>query len=121
MKTLRILSVLFLTMILLTVNVSKAWAVPPLPSSYYGTVKMDGANVPIGTQVSAFINGVQYASSPYLLYGDDTVYSINVPGDDPATIPVEGGVPGDTVVFHVGNLLAVRLHPGWGEAILSSI
>lgn len=98
-------------MILLTVNVSKAWAVPGLPSSYYGTVKMDGANVPTGTQVSAFINGVQYAISPSLVYGDDTVYSINVPGDDPATIPIEGGVPGDTVVFQVGNMLADQTAP----------
>jgi hypothetical protein len=62
-------------------------ALPPLPSSFYGTVKVDGANVPLGTIVSAWINGVWYA--------------------DPATPgTIEGGVEGDTVVFHIGGLEA---------------
>jgi hypothetical protein len=75
-------------------------APPPIPASFYGTVKSNGFNVPIFTQVSARINGIQYATSPYSLFNGDTVYSLNVPGDDPSTPGViEGGVPGDTVVF----------------------
>jgi hypothetical protein len=84
-------------------------APPPLPASFYGTVKSNGDNVPIGTQVSARINGVQYALSPYLGYNGETVYSLNVPGDDPGTPGIiEGGVPGDTIVFFVGGKQAAQ-------------
>ena len=39
------------------------------------------------------------------LYQGDTVYSNNVPGDDPATPDViEGGVEGNLVYFHIGSL-----------------
>jgi hypothetical protein len=80
---------------------------PVLPSSYYGTVKSKGANVPPGTQVTARINGHIYATSYYMLDNDDTVYSVNVPGDILSTPGViEGGVAGDTVVFFVGNTQA---------------
>ena len=84
-------------------------APPPLPASFYGTVKSSGENVPIGTQVSARINGVQYAVSPYTVFNGETVYSLNVPGDDPETPGIiEGGVPGDTIVFFVGSIQAAQ-------------
>jgi hypothetical protein len=82
---------------------------PPLPASFYGTVKSNGGNVPTGTVVSARIKGIQYALSPYSVYAGETVYSLNVPGDDLDTPGViEGGVPGDTIVFFVGNVQAVQ-------------
>ncbi len=40
-----------------------ALAFPPLPSSFYGTVKVDGVNVPDGTRVQAVITGVPYAEA----------------------------------------------------------
>ncbi len=84
-------------------------APPPLPASFYGTVKSSGENVPIGTQVSARINGVQYAVSPYTVFNGETVYSLNVPGDDPETPGIiEGGVSGDTIVFFVGSIQAAQ-------------
>ena len=114
MKKLRILSVLLLTTGMLFYNVSTVLAFPPFPSSFFGTVKLDGANVPAGTQVSAFINGVQYASSPYNLYDGNTVYSLNVPGDDPSTPDViEGGATGDSVFFYIGSTKADQTAP-WG-------
>ena len=107
MKTFRIPILLLITLGLCFVNFSKVLAVPPLPSSFYGTVKSNGSNIPIGTQVSAWINGVQYAISPYMVDGGDTVYNMSVPGDDLATPDViEGGVPGDTVIFYVGSTQA---------------
>jgi hypothetical protein len=112
MKTFRISTILLITLVLLFVNVATVLAVPPLPSSFYGTVKANGANVPGCIQVSARINGVQYALSHFLLYGDDTVYSLDVPGDDPETTGViEGGVPGNTVDFYVGNVKADQTAP----------
>jgi hypothetical protein len=75
-----------------------------LPSTFYGTVKVDGTNVPAGTVVSAKINGVQYASTIVITYLGDTSYSLDIPGDDfetPGTI--EGGVEGDTIDFYIGT------------------
>jgi hypothetical protein len=78
-----------------------------LPSSFYGTVKVDGENVSDGTIVSTWINGVKYAETTVLLYAGDTLYSLNVPGDDLATPgTIEGGVEGDTVIFYIGDLVA---------------
>ena len=88
---------------LLTASVPPVLAFPPLPSSFYGTVKVDGTNVPLGTMVSAWINGVQYASASVSLYAGDTVHSLIVPGDDPDVPGKDGGVPGETIVFYIGN------------------
>jgi uncharacterized repeat protein (TIGR02543 family) len=112
MKKLRIIFVLLITTGMLLLDISTALAVPPFPASFYGTVKLDGANVPAGTQVYAFINNIQYGSSPYMLYNGDTVYSLNVPGDDISTPGViEGGTTGDTVVFRVGSSRADQTVP----------
>ena len=79
-------------------------AVPPLPSGFYGTISVNGANAPVGARVSAKINGTQYAYTSVLLYQGQTVYSLDVPGDDPATPGViEGGVQGDIIVFWVAG------------------
>jgi hypothetical protein len=109
MKTLHRLTTLLLTLVILFINVPTALAFPPLPSSFYGTVKINGANVPAGTQVSARINGVQYALSSYRLYNGNTVYSLDIPGDDSSTPgTIEGGVEGNTVVFFIGTNQATQ-------------
>jgi hypothetical protein len=97
---------------LLFASVSPALAMPPLPSSFYGTVKVNGVNATAGTQVSAKINGTQYAYTIVQLYQGDMVYSLDVPGDDPATTGViEGGVAGDTVVLWVDGTPANETTP----------
>jgi hypothetical protein len=88
----------------LITNVTLARAVPPLPSSFYGRVKQNGQNVPLGAYVSAWINGNQFAYSKTVLYQGDTVYSLDVPGDDASTPAIEGGVQGDTIVFKINGL-----------------
>ena len=66
--------------------------------------RLTASNVPAGTVVTARINGVQYASAVIATYLGDTVFSLNVPGDDTDSPGViDGGVPGDTVVFYVGS------------------
>ena len=95
--------VIGITLALMAAVVPSAWALPPLPSSFYGTVKANSANVPVGTPVTALINGVPYAATTVTLYLSDTVYSLDVPGDDPTTPGViEGGREGDTIVFRIG-------------------
>ena len=82
-------------------------APPILPSSFYGTVKINGQNPSDGTLISAVINGVTYNSSQVALYLGQAVYSLNVPGDDPATpLTIEGGTAGDKIQFLIGEILA---------------
>jgi hypothetical protein len=102
-KVCRLFSAILIAISMLSVNKITALAVPPLPSSFYGTVKVNGSNVSVGTIVSAWINGVQYAYTESLLYQGDSVYALDIPGDDPATIAIEGGAPGDTVEFRVNG------------------
>jgi hypothetical protein len=103
MKAQNIVIATVMAFALLLSNVSTVLAVPPLPSSFYGTVMIGWVKAPIGTVVSARINGVQYASMVTIANGGDTVYFFDVPGDDLTTPEVEGGVAGNTIVFYVGN------------------
>ena len=109
MKTQRTIFAVIMILTMLMTNVSTVHALPPLPSTIYGTVKVDGVNVPLGTAVTAWVNGVEYASTLTTEYLSDSVYSVDVPGDDPATAGIlEGGIEGDTIVFHIGDLVAVE-------------
>jgi len=82
-------------------------AVPPLPSSFYGTVQINGENVEVGTVISAWIDGVQYASTTVILHEGVSVFAIDVPGDDTSTSGIiEGGKQGEPIVFKIGDLVA---------------
>lgn len=81
-------------------------AFPPLPASFYGTVKVSDANVPDGTLVRALIDGQVYAEARTQTYEGNTVYSVDVKGDDPATPEREGGSPEAVVTFEVGGVQA---------------
>jgi hypothetical protein len=82
------------------------WAVPPLPSSFYGTVKVNGDNVPDGTLVRTLIDGQVYAQGHTQTYQGDSVYSLDVPGDDTGTAARDGGYEGETIEFEIGGVLA---------------
>ena len=96
---------IILLVLLLSWN-SAVTAMPPLPSSFYGTVKADGKNVQSGSRVIALIDGVEYAWADVEMYGGDTVYSLDIPGDDAATPQVEGGHFGDTITFKIADKIA---------------
>jgi len=99
--------ILAATVLVLSQPVSAA-APPPFPSSFWGTVKYNGENVTIGATVTAWINGVQYASGLTELYEGNTVFSLDVAGDQAETPAIEGGKAGDTVVFKVNGAIAVE-------------
>ena len=80
-----------------------ALAFPPLPSSFYGTVKINNSNAPDGTWIKALINGHVFAETQTITYQGDSVYSLDVPGDDSSTSVVEGGREGDSLVFIIGG------------------
>ncbi|MEM7130085.1 MAG: discoidin domain-containing protein [Chloroflexota bacterium] len=81
-------------------------AAPPLPASLYGIVTLNEADIPAGTTVSAWINGVQYAEISSAMGDGRSVFLMDVPADDPDTTAVEGGVAGDTIIFQVDGVQA---------------
>ncbi|MBW6465865.1 MAG: choice-of-anchor J domain-containing protein [Brevefilum sp.] len=98
------LAIMVLACVLLA-TFSVARAELPAPSSFYGQVKINNENVPDGTVVSAWIDGVPYATTNTYTHEGHSVYALDVPGDDPATLDeIEGGQDGDTVVFKIGEL-----------------
>lgn len=80
-------------------------AIPPLPSSFYGTAKFNGENVSEGTIIRALINGRVVAVSYTILNQGESVYAIDVPGDDPTTPEIEGGKEGDMIRFMLAGFL----------------
>jgi hypothetical protein len=47
-----------------------------------------------------------FAYSQTLTYQGDSVYALDIPGDDASTTEVEGGREGDTIFFKIGGILA---------------
>lgn len=90
-------------------------APPPRPATFYGTVKVNGANPPTWVTVEAQIGGVTYATAPVRAVGNDVVYLIDVPGDRDDQPGKQGGVAGDTIQFRVGGLLCAQTEV-WQEA-----
>ena len=106
MRYLRGLLVGFLVTLILLAAPGRALAFPPLPSSIWGTVKLNGANLSDGTLVEAVISDKVVAYSQTQTYEGNSVYSLNIPGDDPSSAAMEGGREGDTVYFRVGGIQA---------------
>jgi hypothetical protein len=108
-KKFRLYTILILTIGVVLFYAQPVLAFPPLPSGFWGTVKVNGANVSAGTVVSARINGVQYASTIVISDLRNTYYSLDIPGDDTSTSGIiEGGVEGNTVVFFIGTIQATQ-------------
>lgn len=80
---------------------------PRIPAGFYGTVQINGEYVADGTIVSAWINGVQYAETTTFTATINSeqasVYTLEVPGDDPSTPEIEGGEEDDPIVFKVSG------------------
>jgi hypothetical protein len=81
-------------------------AMPGLPSSFYGTVRMNNGNVMDGMVVQAFLGDLMVAQGYTQKYQGGSVYSLSVPADDTGTSVIEGGREGDKIIFKVGGILA---------------
>lgn len=94
------LSFLALFLVLLSLNLTQVAAdsPPSLPSSFWGTVKVDGENVNAGTTVTIKMGDVVLATTHVELFGEDSVYAINIPG--------EMSMEGITLDFFIGGDLA---------------
>ena len=87
-------------------STAPAFAIPSPASSFHGSIRVNDVNLPDGLLVVAWINGEAYASSYTQTDQGNSVYSLEVPGDDPDTPEREGGREGDTVQFELGGVLA---------------
>jgi hypothetical protein len=81
-------------------------AVPQLPSSIYGTAQVNNTPVADGTRIQALIAGQVVAYGNTLTYQGNSVYALDIPGDDPDTTLIDGGKEGDTIQFTIGGLQA---------------
>ncbi len=71
-----------------------------LSSAYYGKATIGGNSAPIGTGISAWIDNVSYPA--FFTVRTPGMYGpMHVNGDEPNTLEVEGGSPGDTVSFRL--------------------
>ena len=77
---------------------------PPIhPSSFYGTVTLNGSYVADGTSISAWIDGIQYADTSTVTFEGKSVYTIEIPADNPSTGEKDGGEEGDIIDFKIGS------------------
>jgi len=101
--------ILFLFPIVIALSLfltTPALAIPPLPSSFYGTVKVNNNNVKAGTLIQALVGEQVYAEGFSKTYQGSSVFALDVPGDDTGTAALEGGRDGDTIQFKIGGVLA---------------
>ena len=106
MKLLSRFLALLTIVIFLSANVRTVSAFPVLPSSFYGEVKVNWMNAPEGTMIEAIIDGTVVATGVVQTYENNSVYAINVPGEDIDTPGRDGGKEGDTISFRVGGQMA---------------
>ncbi len=96
--------VLALSLLLLLAGAPAAKAAPPLPSSFYGAAQLDGAGAPEGALVSAWIDGAKIAETTVRLVNGQSVYALDVLGDDPDTPVIEGGAEGAAIHFRINGV-----------------
>ncbi len=101
----RLIFALALLLALQSLGASRAIAQPALPSSFYGTVKVEGENAPDNSLILAIINDNLVADTRAMLVGEDLVYQMDIPWDDPDTLKIDGGTEGDTIEFYINNNL----------------
>lgn len=89
-------------------NPSSALAFPALPSSFYGTVKLNNTNVPDGTVIQAYTGDLMIAQGYTQTYQGASVYALNVPADNADTPVIDGGREGDRITFKAGGIIATE-------------
>lgn len=98
------ISLLAIVILLLLSFRSAFAAAPVLPSTFYGTVKLNGQLLPPGSTIEAQINGQTVATTLTFSDSGQSVFVIDLPGDDPDTASVvEGGVENQSVQFLVNG------------------
>jgi hypothetical protein len=99
LKPLTLTSILLLTII--ATGLCEAYAIPPLPHTFYGTAKIDGQDMPVGSTIVAKLKGTDLELGRTSITQDyPGKYSLAAKGDDPDTPDKDGAVDGDAIEFY---------------------
>lgn len=98
------------------------------PADFYGDVVRDGQSAPIGTVISAWIDGVEYSTYTTQtegIYGpnadiDPYASFFSVQADDPDTTEKDGAENGDEVLFKI-NGFSTGQTTEWSSSIVRNI
>jgi len=98
-----------LVILALLLSVIPAYAIPPVPHAFYGTLTIVGSPAPVGTVVTAKVGGVQYGSITTTVEGQ---YGSSDPlGDRLLVAPGEGDIEtGDTIYFYANGSVASQTY-----------
>ncbi len=100
MKSSFILALLLMGAVIGVVNAAQ----PPLPTSYWGYVRIAGNLSPMpNTLITVLDAAGNVINNATATSNSDGLYQVNVPWDDPATTQVEGVVSGETITFTVSG------------------
>ena len=101
---------LLLALTLVAAFITPVSAVPQMPHQFYGTVSIDSAPAPEGTEVVARIANVTENFTTAVAANHTYGWSpeFYVLGDDPDTPEKEGGNNGDTIEFYVAGTWATN-------------
>lgn len=101
-----------------------------MPAAYYGDMARDGADAPMGTNISIWVDGTGITSSEYIttangIYGphidlDPSALYLTVPPDNGDTPEKDGGISGDTIAFKINGFTADQTAT-WSSGGVSNI
>lgn len=89
---------------------------PVLPMTVYGTLTLNGGLAANGTTVLALISGTSVATATVSSGG---IYQFTIPGDDPNTPGVQGGIAGNVISFAVSGYLVQQTTTWTSGAIVN--
>ncbi len=111
----RFLRNLVVALLIVALGAASVAALPPLPSSFWGVITVNGARIPLNAQLTAHVESVQCGTAHIFAYGGTTYYSISVTGDDPDTPEREGGREDELIEFRLNGVplaTTARWHEG---------
>ena len=102
-RWIRVIATLIILVIVLAICATGIQASPPPPCKFRGTVRLNGEFVSDGTKVSFWSDdwGTMWAEVDSFTHEGESVYSIQLGGDDPVTPEKEGPVQDEWVRFKV--------------------
>jgi len=112
-------AIIWLAAVVLALVVPAEAAAQEVPCRFYGTVQVDGADVPDGTVIIAHIEDAGQWTTESFTYEGASVYRLDIPPDEPATAQKDGGVDGDSVNFWIrfaASDLPATTASAWQEA-----